>query len=304
MKNAIRQLDRLLRGDATRMEALKGGELDINVGGIATVGVVLGVIYGLCMGVFSLTQSGSTHAGWAGHAAVEAAAQPGPNYQIIASAMKVPLLFFLTLLVTFPSLYVFNALMGSRLALISVLRLLIASIGIMMTILASLGPIVAFFSLTTSSYPFMTLLNVLVFAISGFLGGAFLLRTLQRLTLAAELAVEAARPPMVYSDPAPESPSAPGLSDDEKAQARARVIVPPPLPNVQSPIGRLTIHGPNGIDVGVIFKIWIVVFGLVGGQMAWIMRPFIGDPSRPFTWFRPTEDNFFHAVWQHMQHLF
>ena len=38
------------------------------------------------------------------------------NAQLFASAVKVPALFFLTLAVTFPSLYVFNALVGSRLA--------------------------------------------------------------------------------------------------------------------------------------------------------------------------------------------
>ena len=35
--------------------------------------------------------------------------------QVLASMVKVPLLFYLTLLVTLPSLYVFNALVGSRL---------------------------------------------------------------------------------------------------------------------------------------------------------------------------------------------
>jgi hypothetical protein len=42
---------------------------------------------------------------------------------------KVPLLFGLTLLVTFPSLYVFNALVGSQLTLSSVLRLIVAADG-------------------------------------------------------------------------------------------------------------------------------------------------------------------------------
>src|SRR5262245_34608461 len=81
----FRQLDRLLRGDATRMEALRGGIIDLRAGGLTLVAVLLGVIYGLCMGVFSLTGSGS-----------------GAPLQIIASAIKVPALFFLTLLVTFP----------------------------------------------------------------------------------------------------------------------------------------------------------------------------------------------------------
>jgi hypothetical protein len=45
--------------------------------------------------------------------------------QTLSSMGKVPVLFFATLLVTFPSLYVFNALVGSRLTLASVWRLLV-----------------------------------------------------------------------------------------------------------------------------------------------------------------------------------
>ena len=109
----------------------------------------------------------------------------GPNVlQVVASMVKVPLLFYLTLLVTLPSLYVFNALVGSRLSLSTVIRLLVASLGVIVTVLASLGPIVAFFSVSTTSYPFMVLFNVVVFAVAGVLGLTFLLQTLQRLNVA------------------------------------------------------------------------------------------------------------------------
>src|SRR5947207_8572211 len=113
-------------------------------------------------------------------------ARAGSYLQMLASMIKVPALFFLTLLVTFPSLYVFNALVGSRLSLLSLLRLLVAAMAVMLALLASFGTIVAFFSFTTESYPFMILLNVIVFAASGFLGLSFLLQTLHRLTLAQQ----------------------------------------------------------------------------------------------------------------------
>src|SRR3712207_6474413 len=90
--------------------------------------------------------------------------------QMLASAAKVPMLFFLTLLVTFPSLYVFNALVGSRLAFATVTRLLLAAVAVTMAVLASFGTIVVFFSLCTTSYPFMVLLNVAMFAAAGLLG--------------------------------------------------------------------------------------------------------------------------------------
>ena len=41
---------------------------------------------------------------------------------------------------------------------------------------------------------------------------------------------------------------------------------------------------------------WMLVFALVGGQMSWILRPFIGSPDMPFAWLRPRDGSFFEAV--------
>ena len=57
-------------------------------------------------------------------------------------------------------------------------------------------------------------------------------------------------------------------------------------------------------DVVTVFRIWILVFGLVGAQMAWVLRPFLGSPHNVFTWFRPRTSNFFEAVVHAIQHLF
>jgi hypothetical protein len=48
--------------------------------------------------------------------------------------------------------------------------------------------------------------------------------------------------------------------------------------------------------VKTVFRLWVIVFGLVGAQMGWVLRPFIGNPNAPFTWFRGRESNFFQAV--------
>jgi hypothetical protein len=52
-----------------------------------------------------------------------------------------------------------------------------------------------------------------------------------------------------------------------------------------------------GPHVKTIFRIWVIVFGLVGAQMAWVLRPFVGAPNRPFTFFRERDSNFFEAIW-------
>jgi hypothetical protein len=258
----LRYLDRVIRGDATRPSALRQGAIEQPVGGLSVIGALLGVIYGVCMGCYALFQGGNA-----------------PLLQVLSTMLKVPVLFFLTLAVTFPSLYVFNALVGSRLSILSVLRLLVISLTVMMTVLASLGPIVAFFSASTTSYPFMVLLNVAIFALSGFLGLRYMLATLQRLSEAMD-AAEVVAPPV-----------------EVDALMNPKSVVPKGA--LEVPTGRLIRQ-----DVRTVFRVWIVVFGLVGAQMGWVLRPFLGTPERAFAWFRPRESNFFEAVLYALRHLF
>ena len=256
MTKAIGELDRLLRGETTKAEKLKRGILDVDASGLAVVILVLGLFYGACMGSFGIAQRGLN-------------AVP----QLVATTGKVPLLFVLTLIVTFPSLYVFNALVGSRLTLASTLRLIVAAMAIMLAVLASLGTIVAFFSVSTNDYYFMLLLNVLVFSISGCLGMKFLLHTLHRLTIAQnaqEFAAQATQPEI---DRTGQRPNQTGALDKVQDQA-------------------------IDANVATIFRIWIIVFGLVGAQMGWVLRPFVGAPTKVTTFelFRERDSNFFEAI--------
>jgi hypothetical protein len=253
------ELDRLLRGEVTGPSSLERRAVDIDPLRLSLVVVVLAMIAGACIGTFALFSA------------------RGANVmQVVASMIKVPALFYLTLLVTLPSLYVFNALVGSRLTLAAVVRLLVATLGVIVAVLASLGPIVAFFSVSTTSYPFILLFNVLVFGVSGFLGMLFLVQTLHRLSLAQPASAPAGDP-----EPAGE-------------------------PRGVQPSGALDRAGDQALNrhVKTIFRIWLVVFGLVGAQMGWVLRPFVGNPALPFTWFRGRESNFFQAVLHTLQSLF
>jgi hypothetical protein len=260
METWWKNLDRILRGEATRLSELRRGRIEVPAGGLAVAIIVLAMIYGACMGCFALFKT------------------QGPSYwQVIACVVKVPTLFLLTLVVTLPSLYVFNALVGSRLTLISVVRLLTACLAVITAVIASLGPIVAFFSLSTTSYPFMILLNVVVFAVSGGMGLMFLLQTLHRLSLTRPLPAPTEAEELVGGEKEDEEPA--GALDALEDQVVSR-------------------------HVKTVFRCWMVLFGLVGAQMGWVLRPFIGDPSRPFTWFRERESSFFEAVWQALRSLF
>lgn len=272
MIGSIRQLDRILRGQATDLPTLKAGRFDIPVLGLSVVLTALGMIYGVCMGVFSLTGSGS-----------------GQHMQIVASMVKVPALFVLTLLVTFPSLYVFTALSGSPLRFRSMLRLMIGTLSVTMAVLSSIGPIVAFFSITSKSYSFIVLLNVLVFSIAGLFGIGFLIQTLHRLYLVAQSVLQTPPPfPTRYEGQVEGEPTA-----DETA------------PHQSTQVGALDLptHEPISGSARSIFRVWMIVFGLVGMQMAWVLRPFIGDPSKKFAWFREQGGNFFESVYSHVHHL-
>ena len=274
----LKELDRVLRGDATRLAALRQGSINIPAGGMAVVVVLLGAFYGVCMGCYAIVSG-----------------RGGEYLQLLASTIKVPALFVLTLIVTFPSLYVFNALVGSKLSLPSLVRLLIAAMSVMLALLASFGTIVAFFSFTTDSYHFMVVLNVVVFALSGFLGLSFLLQTLHRLSVADEM---------------PEKPMPlPAAAEVLPVQATEEASERPPLPEIPP----LHVDRSGALDrlegqaisrnVRRVFIVWILVFGLVGAQMSWVLRPFIGGGTE-FALFRARGGNFFEAVGHHVSSLF
>jgi len=273
------QLDRILRGDATRPELLKRAEIEIPVVGVSVTVICLAVIYGACMGVFAMVRG------------VEQAQYAQAVLQTFASMCKVPLLFLLTLIVTFPSLYVFNAIAGTRLRMLPVLKLLIASLAVNLAVLSSMGPIVAFFSVSTPNYGFIVLLNVAVFALAGCLGLGFLIKTMGRLDNVDDVRLPSKAPELSESSKF-KSQKPPGYYGD--------VPVAPPVVKTKTksksgpldgpPLGRLANH------VWRVFYCWLAVFCLVGCQMGWVLRPFIGSPNMPFQWFRVRNSNFFEAV--------
>ena len=54
-----------------------------------------------------------------------------------------------------------------------------------------------------------------------------------------------------------------------------------------------------------VFTFWTLVYGVVGAQMGWVLRPFIGSPELPFVLFRADrESNVFSAFFRSLAHLF
>jgi hypothetical protein len=188
----IKELDALLRWDKDRSLALMKGTRPLRAGHGVASAVILGCVYGLFMGLYALLTR-----------------RPPCWEQMLVTAVKVPALFLLTLFVTFPSLYVFSALLGTRLSFLDTLRVLVGATAVSVCVLAAFGPITGFFTISTTSYPFMKILNVLFFAIAGFLGIGFLAKVFRLLEGgepdkgAGAPPSEAAPGPAQPADPAP-----------------------------------------------------------------------------------------------------
>ncbi len=286
---AWRILDELLRGETTHPDRLVDGQLRLPIGPLLLVLIVMGAVNGICIGSYAFIRS---------FAGDEAYSGVGVNWlQPIASGIKIPAMFLLTLLVTLPSLYVFNALVGSRLTLESVVRLLLATTTVILAVAASLGAIVVFFAISTDSYSFMQLLIVLANAVGGFLGLMFLLRTMDRmvgvhrLERAKEIDAEEAARRQAEAQAAPDT-----TPEDE---ALEEMVAIEPLEPSDAPSLSALNRARQETDqrAKAVFRIWVVIFAGVGAQMSWVLRPFIGHPDLPFAWFRPRGGNFFEAVW-------
>ncbi|MHC5072716.1 MAG: hypothetical protein ACYTGO_19770, partial [Planctomycetota bacterium] len=130
-------IDRALRGKYTTHELLREGKIAVPVRRLIQACVVLGMVYGLCMGIFALMRDPASG-----------------TQQMLASTLKVPMLFLLTLVVTYPSLYVFSSLAGSHLDAKATLRLLLIAIAVNLAVLAGFGPVTTFFIVCTESYAF------------------------------------------------------------------------------------------------------------------------------------------------------
>ncbi len=295
--------------------------------------LVLGAIAGACTGVYAMANHDELNV-----------------VQLIAAGVKVPLLFLLTLAVTFPSLYVFTALLGVNLDPVGLMRMILSAIVVTVALAASFGPITAFFALSTDNYSFMVVLTVVVFGFGGIVGLIFLLNALRGLlgiTVTRKAGrregderaaagarhdagdgAEATRPIATRSASAAMTTSAGGAdadrgdadadadadegtrdggrgadADDDAGgavdPARAPATADPAAVPDESPALRADERAAT-----ILFRIWVVVYGLVGAQMAWVLRPFIGDPRAEFSWFRARESNFFEAAFGHLLNLF
>jgi hypothetical protein len=292
MKQMLFAVDALLRGKRTSESSLRRSEANLPVRTFGPAAIVLGAIFGLCMASYAIANRPASEA----------------SQQALAAMVKLPALFLVTLIISFPSLYVFNVLVGCRLGLKASLRLLVGAIVVNLAVSASLGPIVAFFAVSTQSYPFMVLLNVAMLALGGVIGLAFLARSLR--ILAAQTAEDE------YAEMVAGAASVGTASEPAWSRVALDAGTTPDTPGTEAPslaasrqaafeaANRQQFIRDRSSTASQIFWIWVLLYGAVGAQTGWLLRPFIGHPEMPFTLFRPRSGNFFLGVVESLTRLF
>lgn len=98
--------------------------------------------------------------------------------QAITTGLKLWLLFTLTLVICFPSFYIVQLILGSKIKIGQLLIILLAGFVMVSVTMLAFAPIVLFFQLSGDNYHFLQLLHVFVFGFSGVFGMKVVLEAL------------------------------------------------------------------------------------------------------------------------------
>jgi len=222
------------------------------------------------------------------------------------SAVKLPLLFLATLAICLPTLYLFNLVFGARLSVRQSLALVMVALTVTAMLALAFAPISLFFLITAPNYQFFKLLNVAILALSALVGLRFMTDGMRVLNQHGLLAPAAPAPAAI-----PVEEKVPAAVGAGNGAAPAAQPVPQP---VQVPLGYVLqpIHKPVPAKTAgaqtppsmTLLYIWILLFGFVGTQLAWTLRPFFGSPGKPFSLYREIDGNFYAEIFKTISHLF
>ncbi len=225
-------------------------------------------------------------------------------WQALSSMVKLPMLFLATLAICLPTLYLFNLVFGARLSMMQAVTLIMVAITVISVLTLAFAPISLFFLITAQNYEFFKLLNVCILGLTAVVGLLFLTRGMAALNAyhaaeleaswyhapAAEVAIEATDRELALVGAGNGSgavPAAPAPISSPGRDAAPAAAVPAERPT------RMTL-----------VYIWILLFGFVGTQLAWTLRPFFGDPDAPFALFREISGTFYSDILQTIGTLF
>src|SRR5215211_1242618 len=221
--------------------------------------------------------------------------------QALVSTAKLPLLFMVTLAICLPTLYLFNLVFGARLSVLQSCALIMVAITVTAVLTFAFAPICLFFLITARSYEFFKLLNVAILALTALIGLRFLISGMRALN--DHVVVESMQIKQIaLSAQVPErelvSATVGGPADSATPPHtngnRNRDHLP-----VAPDAADATATQPAGGDRPasmLLLYIWILLFGFVGTQLAWTLRPFFGSPDKPFELFRDISGTFYSNI--------
>lgn len=99
--------------------------------------------------------------------------------QSIAAGLKVTFLFISALLICFPSFFVIQQVLGSKMTLRQMLIIVLSGFVLASSIALSFAPIVILFQITGGNYHFLQLLHVAIFLFSGIFGMKLMVEALK-----------------------------------------------------------------------------------------------------------------------------
>ncbi len=163
-KGVLRQGDSfLVNPDGLLDRIAKGEDLHPISRSAFFITIVMGAAYGAVMGGSNWLQGSAIP--W------------GTEFMIMLStAVKVPVLFLVTLAIVVPPIYVSSTFVGARVRFDQMTALLLVSLAVTSTTLASMASVAFFFSITTTTYTFIKVLHVVFFAYAGLAGLSYLMR--------------------------------------------------------------------------------------------------------------------------------
>ena len=222
--------------------------------------------------------------------------------QALVSTVKLPLLFLATLAICLPTLYLFNLVFGARLSVLQACALIMVAITVTAVLTFAFAPISLFFLITARSYAFFKLLNVAILALTALIGLRFLtsgMRALNEHVVVESMSSNQVVVPAELPERELVSAAVGGVADSTSqprtngkqnpkhppvpASITAEATAPPPVAG-QRPASMLLLY------------VWILLFGFVGTQLAWTLRPFFGSPNKAFELFRDIEGTFYSDI--------
>lgn len=228
--------------------------------------------------------------------------------QALVSTAKLPLLFLVTLAICLPTLYLFNLVFGARLSVLQACALIMVAVTVTAVLTFAFAPISLFFLVTARSYAFFKLLNVAILGLTALVGLRFLTSGMRALNEHVVEESSAARVvvapvPLVQRELVPAAAGTPAPVNGEVTNGVA-VAEPGPDHRPASQGAHAPLHpgAGSGAEAGerpasmLLLYIWILLFGLVGTQLAWTLRPFFGSPDAPFELFRDIGGTFYGDV--------